>query len=647
MIKIRINDEIKNYNNIPKNKMNKIIKSINLYIFFILSIKSQIYCKCIYDGNILINNNSKSLIINIKIIKCYKKIFETFPKNYMLFVFSFLCFLFLICFFMTSINLSKDVTNYSKDFSNLKLNFSKSYLEEIEKENADKDNNQNDNNTNESYEVKLDFNKYKNIQKKINITEIQIFNRNLRNIYVGYNPYYRYYQYQKKNNKYKMDKIDYLNNYYKQYKKNMEYFENLENSIIMKRFEIPNFREFDINTNYINIDEKIKENKNRSIYAPKNIRDKHNKNELYKELRKNNNIDIFKKKDDHNNIIKNDEKIKNKVNEEFSSDKRYNTYNKNNKIFRRNKRHLNTNKLNNLKLNLKDNSNKPNPPRYPIGSERDLNKDEEELINNGQQQIKKNSKDVDNIKKLDFKFGSNEFFKYLNKIPENKRKKFFKESEINHLEYKHAYDIDDRMIFKIYSSMIKEQNNLVFSLSLCGNDYNLPVLKFSFLIIQIILYITISCLFFSDNIIYNFFVQKNKFDFIFMLKPMIFVFAACFVICILLKNLIKLNNTILEIKYGIQERKEGLNAIRLKLAFYFIIGFCICAFGWFLVCTFSSIFTNTVIQLLKTAGLAFAATFFFQIILCFFISSFRACSLNSSQKNCGCLYCFSNILTYT
>ena len=172
----------------------------------------------------------------------------------MLFVMSFLCFLFLICFFLTSINLSKDVTDYSKNFSDLKSNFSKSYLEEVKKEN------ENDNNTKESYEVKLDFDKYKNIQKKINLNEIQIFNRNLRNIYSGYNPYYRYYQYQKMNNKYKMDKIDYLNNYYDQYNKNLEeYFENLENNIIMKRFEIPKFRAFDINNHYMDIDEKIKE----------------------------------------------------------------------------------------------------------------------------------------------------------------------------------------------------------------------------------------------------------------------------------------------------------------------------------------------------------------------------------------------------
>ena len=621
--------------------MNKIKKSINIYFSFILSFKSQIYCKCIYDGNILINNNSKSLIINIKIIQCTKKIFETFPKDYMLFLMSFLCFLFLICFFMTCINLSKDITNYSKDFSALKSNFSKSYLEEVKKENAGKEND----NSNESYEVKLDFNKYKDIQKKINITEIQIFNRNLRNIYIGHNPYYRYYQYQKMNNKYKMDNLDYLNNYYEQYNKyreNLENLENLEKSIIMKRFIIPNFREFDINTNYTNIDEIIKENRYRNIYQPKNRKDKYNKNNLYEELRKNNNIDIFRKKHHHENFIKNEEKLKNKVvkekKEDLRKEKRFNTYNKNSNFIKRNNRH----KLNNPNLNLKDNLNKPNPPRYPIGSERDL-------INNknNQGQIKKFSKDVDNIKKLDFKFGSDEFYKFLNKIPEKKRKKYFKESEINHLKYRHAYDIDDRMIFQIYASIIKEQNNLVFSLSLCGNDYNLPILKFSFLIIQLIIYLTASCLFFADNIIYNFFVQGNKFEIKFMLKPMIFTFASCFVICILLKNLIKLNNTILDIKYEIQERKEGLNALRLKLVFYFIICFGICAFGWILVCTFSSIFTKIVIQLLITAGLAFAGTFFFQIILCFFISSFRACSLNSSQKNCKCLYCFSNILTYT
>ena len=623
--------------------------------------KNKIFCNCIFAGEKRIRTEIKPDIINIKIIKCIKKIFEDFPKNYMVFVMSFLCFLFLICFFTTSINLSKEISNYKSNFSSLKSNFSKVYLEELNKENASKEKEQD--NSNISYDIKLDFEKQKKIQSQINVTEIQIFNRNLRNIYDRNNPYYRYYQYQKIKNKYMNDKLDYLNNYYDQ-------FYNMQDNIMMRKFKIPKYREFDKNTTFTlkSNNNNEQENKIKNIKLENIKKYRNNKKGLYEELRKQNNIDIFKKKGHHDKFFKNDEKIKNKEVkediEDFSNEKRFNTYNRNNKIMKRNNRNLKLNNLDNLDFNLKDKKYKPNPPKYPIASERDLisspsnqknglnllNKEEEKLINNKNnqgQQLKKFPKNNDNIKNLNFKFGSDEFFKFLNKIPEKKRKKYFKESELNHLEYKYAYDIDDRTVFVLFSSIIKEQNNLIFSLSLCGNDYNLPVLKFSFLIIQLILYLTVSCLFFVDNVIDHFYEQHNKFDIKFMLKPMLLTFAACFVICILLKNLIKLNNIILEIKYGIQEHREGLNAIRLKLIFYFIICFVICAFGWILVCTFCAIFTNSVIYLIITAGLTFVATFFFQIFLCFFISSFRACSLNTSQKNCKCLYCFSNILTYT
>ena len=44
----------------------------------------------------------------------------------------------------------------------------------------------------------------------------------------------------------------------------------------------------------------------------------------------------------------------------------------------------------------------------------------------------------------------------INKIPDKKRIIFFKELEINHLEYQYAYNLDDRVIFKIYPALIKE-----------------------------------------------------------------------------------------------------------------------------------------------------------------------------------------------
>ena len=44
----------------------------------------------------------------------------------------------------------------------------------------------------------------------------------------------------------------------------------------------------------------------------------------------------------------------------------------------------------------------------------------------------------------------------INKIPDKKRIIFFKELEINQLKYQYAYDLDDRVIFKVYPALIKE-----------------------------------------------------------------------------------------------------------------------------------------------------------------------------------------------
>ena len=252
----------------------------------------------------------------------------------------------------------------------------------------------------------------------------------------------------------------------------------------------------------------------------------------------------------------------------------------------------------------------------------------------------------ENNKDLEIKFGSGEFFRLLKKIPEEKRIEFFRDSEMNHIEYKYASDYDERMFFQIYASILKEQNNIIFPFSLCGNDYNIPILKFSFLIIQLILYLTISTLFFGDDAIDNILEKNNKFDVGYMIKPMIFVFLICLVATIILKFLIKINNNVTDIKYEIQKYEEGLNAIRLKIIFYFVISFLIMIFGFLLVSSFSAIFTNSQIKLIKCAVYPLLAHFILSLIFCFLISSFRTCSLNSEKNKTSCLYNFSRILTY-
>ena len=231
-------------------------------------------------------------------------------------------------------------------------------------------------------------------------------------------------------------------------------------------------------------------------------------------------------------------------------------------------------------------------------------------------------------------------------IPEYKRKEFFANSELNFLEYEHSYDCDTRSFSEIYSSIIKEENNIIFSLSYCADDYNLSFAKLSFLILQLILYLTVICFFFGDDTLNNIYDKKNKFDLAYMILPMLFTFLICLVINIPLRILIKSNNNVLDIKYENKTFEKGKTVIRIKIFFYFFIGFIIMTCGFFLVSIFSSVYTNSQIKLITCAGYTILGNFVLQIIYCFFIASLRICSLTSEEKNRKCLYNFTKVLTY-
>ena len=316
----------------------------------------------------------------------------------------------------------------------------------------------------------------------------------------------------------------------------------------------------------------------------------------------------------------------------------------------------NANNINNIKIHKKNNTGEKEKKllKLNLNSNGD-NSTISNIINNSKNSnIEKESDNKqnsistkkDNNENIEIKFGSDEFHKMLNKIPEKKKMEFFKESELNHLEYKYVCDIDGRMFFQIYSAMLKEQNSLILSLSLCGNDYSISSLKFSFLCVQIILYLTVSAIFFNDELIDNIFLNENKFKISYMLKPMAYTYLICLVITTLLKALIKINNNVVDIKNEAQTYEEGINAIRLKLIFYFIIGFIINIIGFCLLTSFCSVFINTKIKLIKCASFAFLFNFIVSVIFCFIITSFRTCSMNNDKSKTSCLYTTSNILTY-
>ena len=267
--------------------------------------------------------------------------------------------------------------------------------------------------------------------------------------------------------------------------------------------------------------------------------------------------------------------------------------------------------------------------------------------NKNNKNIASNNITIENIEKgLDIRFGSNEFYQYLMLLPEQKRMQFFFDEEINTLEYQNALDIDKRSFLEIYYSFLKKQNILIFCLSYCTHDYNLPIMKFSFLMFQIILFITVSAFFFTDNTLNNIYENKNKFDVPFMLRQLILTYLIILGINIIFKMLVRTDNKIIDIKQENDNVNDGLSSIKCKFIFYFIFGNLILMFGWFYISCFCAVLSHTQVILIKCAIYSLFIEFIFPFFFCLLSSSFRVCSLKSEKKNNKCLYEVSKILSF-
>ena len=306
--------------------------------------------------------------------------------------------------------------------------------------------------------------------------------------------------------------------------------------------------------------------------------------------------------------------------------------------------HLRENKK---KINHKNKKNKTNKKKNKITIYNKNNYNENEITDENNNSLENDDKINDlNNQELEIKFGTLEFFQSLMKIQEDKRKDFLIDEELNGLEYQYAIELDKRSYCELYFSLLKKQNILIFCLSYCLNDYNLSIMKFSFLMFQFIIFITVSAFFFTDNTLNNIYENKNKFDFLFMARQLILTFLINLGVNLIFKILMRTDNKIIEIKQENENFNDGLNSIKCKFIFYFVFGVIILMFGWFYISCFCAVLSHTQIILIECAAYSLLITFIYPFFFCLLSPSFRICALNSSKKDKKCLYEFSKILAF-
>ena len=294
--------------------------------------------------------------------------------------------------------------------------------------------------------------------------------------------------------------------------------------------------------------------------------------------------------------------------------------------------------------NLEKNINKNGIVLY----NQSLNNKNELISQNDNTKIKENDEKISELSSQEdeIKFGSEEFYKSLIKISQEKRIGFFIDEELNNLEYEYAVELDKRSYCELYFSFLKKQNIIIFCLSYCSNDYNLSIMKVALLLLQISLFIIISAFFFTDNTLNYLYENKNKFDVSFMIRQLGLTFIICYGINIIFKILVRSNSRIIEIKQENENLLDGIKSLKCKFIFYYIMSLMIIFFGWFYISCFCAVFHNTQIILLKCSLYTLLSTFVYPFFICLITSSIRICALSDGKKDKKCLYGFSKVFSY-
>lgn len=90
--------------------------------------------------------------------------------------------------------------------------------------------------------------------------------------------------------------------------------------------------------------------------------------------------------------------------------------------------------------------------------------------------------------------------KLIKYVPLEKRRKYLSESEIRFLSFKHALEIENRNITKLYISTIKEKN-LIMSIFFNDKDFNMISVKLSLFIFQFNLSLAVNASFYNEEVI--------------------------------------------------------------------------------------------------------------------------------------------------
>ena len=279
-----------------------------------------------------------------------------------------------------------------------------------------------------------------------------------------------------------------------------------------------------------------------------------------------------------------------------------------------------------------------------------------QIIKNKNGKLKKNYnstktalKDLNiySFSKLDI--NRNNIIKYTNKKNKKNKKSNkiynFNDYELNSLSYKEALKYDKRTFSNYYISLIKTKQPLIFSFYPI-KDYNIKIVKIDLFFLFFSIYYFINTLFFNESVIHKIYEQKGIYNISYLIPKILYSFIISHFLCTLIKYIFLSERNISEINKEMNENKarEISEIIKKRLVIkyicFYVLGLFFLLFLWYYLSSFSAVYKNTQIYLIKNCLICFAISLLYPFIINLFPSFLRNYSLINNKK---CVYEISKI----
>ena len=234
---------------------------------------------------------------------------------------------------------------------------------------------------------------------------------------------------------------------------------------------------------------------------------------------------------------------------------------------------------------------------------------------------------------------NNEFNIENNKIINSQKYTDYNDFELNTMNYKDALIIDKRTFNQIYLSLIRTKHPIIFTFFL-PKDYNVFIIKICLFFLSFAIYYFFNTLFFDFTIIHKIYEDKCNYNLSYLFPLIIYSFFISYFINIAIKLGVLSERNLIEIKNEKLMKKSNNDiysikrCVVIKNVAYFIISIIFLFFSWYYLSSFSAVYQNSQVYLIKNTFISFALALIYPFLINLLPGVIRIIALNNKKMEC-------------